>query len=404
MISVIIPTHDPRWLAETVASVLAQAYQDFEIVLVPNGPAPVTYPEFSDPRIRIVPYTGPASVGAIKRFGFMAGLGKVLLELDHDDILTPDCLEEVQKAFDETHAGFVYSGFAEFRDDGAFQEPWSASYGWKPEKKELLGKKAVEYAAWDPSPASLGLIDFAPNHVRAWDSRAYRKAGGHDPRFKVCDDHDLLIRTYLSTEMVRIPRCLYLYRIHTDNTYLIRNQEIRGETWKLYGKHIESLVLHWARGKKLPAVDLNLSYEASSGWEKAPDGDYGARWPWEDSSVGTFRAYDFLNSLPDKKHAMSELHRCLAPGGWVFSFTPAAPSKGAFMDPNVRSYWNQNSLWYWTDKNFSRWIKNETVRFQSQRMVEAYPSLWHQQQDIRYVTFDGVAFKPGYDGPGEHKI
>jgi SAM-dependent methyltransferase len=204
--------------------------------------------------------------------------------------------------------------------------------------------------------------------------------------------------------MVRIPKCLYLYRIHTDNTYLKRNQEIRGETWKLYGKHIEALVLHWARGKKLPAVDLNLSYEASSGWEKAPQGDYSVRWPWEDSSIGTFRAYDFLNSLPDKMHAMSELHRCLAPGGWVFSFTPAAPSKGAFMDPTARSYWNQNTLWYWTDKNFSRWIKNETVRFQSQRMVEAYPSLWHQQQDIRYVTFDGVAFKPGYDGPGEHKI
>jgi len=401
-VSVIIPTHKAGFLPETLKSVYAQTFRDFEIVVVPNNGAKL--PEISDPRVRTVSYDGPPLVGAVKRFAFTQGQGEYLVELDHDDLLTPDALEKIVAKFEESKAGFVYSNFAEFREDGKPSEPFNPYYGWKATKREILGRLCTEHEAFDPSPAALGLIHYAPNHVRAWTRKAYKKAGGHDPRLSICDDHDLLIRTYLTGEMARIPECLYLYRIHGANTWLERNAQIQAETWNLYGKNIEALALRWARQRGLLAVELNQAYDVAPGWVKARPHDYATRWHWEDSSIGLFKAYDFLHGLPDKIHAMTELHRCLVPGGWAFTFTPSAPSKGAFMDPTAKSYWNSNTFWYWTDKNYARWIQNETNRFQSMRLVESYPSPWHQENDIKYVTFDGIAWKGGYEGPGPHQI
>lgn len=401
-VSVIIPTHKPEFLKETLDSVFAQTFQDFEIVLVPNNGGVVE--KHQDSRVRIIGYSGPALVGAIKRFAFGLGKGEILVELDHDDLLTPNALEKIVETLDRTKAGFVYSDFAEFRQDGTPSEPFNPYFGWKTKKVELMGRPVAYHEAFEPSPACLGLVHYAPNHVRAWTQKAYRKAGGHDPRMSVCDDHDLLIRTYFTGEMVRIPECLYLYRIHGTNTWLQRNAAIQAKTWELYGKNIEALALRWARKNNLPAVELNQAYDTAPGWVKAPAHDYGTRWPWKDSSVGVFKAYDFLHGQADKIHVMNEMHRCLVPGGWTFTFTPCAPSKGAFMDPTTKSYWNQNTLWYWTDKNFARWIKNEACRFQSQRLVEDYPSPWHKENDMKYVTFDGVAWKGGYDGPGAHQV
>lgn len=409
-VSVIIPTHDPKYLKATLDSVAAQTYQDYEVVVVPNNLKPGTKLVGVLPdKVRVVEYGGPPLVGAVKRFAFMQAAGDILLELDHDDLLMPVALEKVVEKFKESGAGFVYSDFAEFNEDGSPREPWSEAYGWKHRKETLLGKNCTVYQAPEPSPAAMGRVEYAPNHVRAWTRAAYKKAGGHDPRLSVCDDHDLVIRTYLTTEMARVPECLYLYRVHGENTWLKRNAEIQAKSWELYSRNLEPLVLRWARkqASPLPCVELNRAYDLTAGWEKAPEADYDTRWPFADNSVGAFKAYDFLHGRADKLHVMSELYRCLAPGGWLLSFTPCAPSKGAFMDPTAKSYWNANAFWYWTNRDFSRWIKSPggvQVRFQVQRLVEAYPAKWHEQNDVKYVTLDAVTMKEGYDGPGIHEI
>jgi glycosyltransferase involved in cell wall biosynthesis len=401
MISVIVPTHDDRFLSQTVESVFSQEYPDYEVVLVPNGGGKVAPELAAHPKVRVVPYEGGSTfVGAIKRFAFGAAKGDILVELDHDDLLLPGALSKVARAV-EGGAGFVYSDFAEFREDKTLPQAFNPYYGWAPEPRELLGRKALVYAAWDADPASMGLIHYAPNHVRAWTRDAYQKAGGHDPRLSVCDDHDLVVRTYYTSRMVRIPECLYLYRVHGKNTWLERNAEIQKKTWEIYSKNIEALVLRWTRLRGLPAVQLNVAYDLSPGWTLAPK--FGADQhllPWHDHSVGAFKADDMLHGFADKSRIMGELHRCLAPGGWILSTTPAAPSKGAYMDPNTRSFWNENAFWYWTDRNFARWIGNDSVRFRAHRLVEGYPGDWHRQNDIRYVTADLQALKDGYVGPG----
>ena len=124
MLSVVIQTHNPRYLAQAVGSVLDQTEQDFEIVVVPNNGASVDGVLSEDNRIRVVPYTGPSAVGAVKRFAFEAARGDILVELDHDDLLAPQALQRVREALGGGKADFAYSNFAEVN----FESGESVSY------------------------------------------------------------------------------------------------------------------------------------------------------------------------------------------------------------------------------------------------------------------------------------
>jgi O-antigen biosynthesis protein len=408
--SVIIPTHNTRYLKEAVNSVLDQTDKDLEVLVVPNRGVQLGGALPEDKRIRVVEYDGPPFIGAIKRFAFKAALGEILVELDHDDILAPDAISEIRGAL-SNGAGFAYSNFAHFREDGQLPQIWDASIGWRYRDVQVRGRKLKEAVSFDPTPAALGRIWYAPNHVRAWKRDLYEKAGGHDSVMDVCDDHDLVTRTYLSGEMARIDKCLYLYREHPENTcYGEKNQRIQILTQKIYSDRIEALVLRHAGKLRLPCFDLGGAHSCPKGWISVDlegaevTADLTKRWPWPDGSVAAFRAYDFLEHLPDKMHSMREIHRCLMPGGWILSNTPSAMGQGAHQDPTHVSYWVKNSFLYWTDRNFAKYIRNTTIRFQNQRLVEHFPSQWHKDENVPYITFDGVCLKDGYDGPGPHEI
>lgn len=410
LLSVIVPTHDPVYLAETLRSVLDQTDPEFELLVVPNGGARLDGILPDDARIRVLPFDGPGFVGAVKRFSFDAARGDILVELDHDDLLAPQALRRIKETLSDGRAEFAYSNFAEFDFETGAAVPYNPYWGWSSRPASVRGRNVTEVIAFDPSPAAVGHVWYAPNHVRAWTREGYRKAGGHDPSLGVCDDHDLLIRTYLTGRMVRIDECLYLQRNHPRRTTLIRNPEIQEKTEELYAASIESLVVRWAALRGLPCLDIGGAHNGAPGWVNVDRGgarglaDLRGRWPWEHSTVAAFRAQDLLQHLPDKQHTMAEIHRCLAPGGWLLSSTPSALGQGAFMDPTHCSYWVRNSFYYWTDANFARHIGNESIRFQMQRLEDEFPSDWHQTENIPYVNFDGICLKDGFDGPGAHQF
>ena len=369
MLSVVVPTHHPRYLGEAVASVLDQTEPDFEIVIVPNGDASVDGLLPDDSRIRVVPYPGHGTLGAIKRFGFEAAAGDILVELDHDDILAPQALQRVREACADGGADFVYSNFAELNFQTGECVTYDPYWGWKTRSTEVRGRTVTEMMAFEPSPASIGRIWYAPNHVRAWTREAYGRAGGHNPALPVCDDHDLLVRTYLTGRMTRIDECLYLQRNHPARTTVAHNVDIQRTTEEIYCRSIESLVARWAAVSGLPCYQLGGCEHAAPGWVTIDRGgqpgvvDLKGRWPWDDSSVGAFGALDLLQYLPDKQHAMNEMYRCLAPGGWLLSSTPSALGQAAFMDPRICSTWVRNSFYYWTDATYARHIGNRSPGF-----------------------------------------
>src|SRR5438874_12024057 len=103
-VSVIIPTFNgSALLGESIASVLAQTYQDFELIVVDDGSTDNTsgvVASFATKQIRYIHQVN-RGVGAARNTGAKAANGELLVFLDHDDLLLPDCLQMRTAFFDE---------------------------------------------------------------------------------------------------------------------------------------------------------------------------------------------------------------------------------------------------------------------------------------------------------------
>lgn len=407
--SIFTPTHQPEHLLRAARSFAAQTVnpRSIEWLVVCNGPAAkgqvkaMIGQQPFDLRIMQAPDVCKG-VGALKRWACQNATGDVFVELDHDDELMPTCLEELAARFDEG-ADFVSSATFELKADGS--DVWySPEFGWEHDKAMLNGKEHLYHVPFQIDARSLAHIYYAPNHVRAWKEEAYWTAGGHDDKLEVCDDHALLIRTYLSgAKMTVIDRPLYVQHMHEGNTQTKRFDEIQTGTHALCNQSIRPLVEEWCRREKLPLFDFGGAHGCPDGYtpvdiaggEGVLPIDVTQGLPWADNSVGAIRAHDFLEHVPIGQIVplMNEIHRVLVPGGWLLSHTPSTDGRGAFQDPTHVSFWNENSFWYYTQAKQAKYVPQITARFQAARLFTWCPSDWHEQHRIAYVVADLCAMK-----------
>ena len=409
MLSVITPhwsgTND--YIERTYATLRQQTYTEWEWVVVVNNGGMLPASLRADERVWPVRHDSD-SIGALKRFGCGQARGELLVELDADDLLVPEALEFVAEAFADEGVGFAYSNSARFTD-GTWESPeYGSRYGWAKRPFDYGGQSLVEHVAFPATPHSLRSIWWAPNHIRAWRRSVCESVGGHDPELSVCDDYDLVCRTYLAgVEMHHIDQCLYLYRERDGQTHRTRGAEIQRRNRELYSKHIIPMVQEWARREGLPLLDLGGAHGKPEGYTSLDLAGAGLRCdlregiPYDASSVGVVRAYDVLEHLPDPVAIMNEIHRVLVPGGWLLASIPSTDGRGAFQDPTHCSYWNENSMWYYTDPTKAAYVPDITARFQNARTITWYPSDWHKEHDIPYVDAQLIALKPGHWNVGE---
>ena len=141
------------------------------------------------------------------------------------------------------------------------------------------------------SPCRIGT---APNHVRAWRRDVYETLGGHNPKYRVGDDHELIVRTYLVTKMKHIEKPLYLQRITGWNTWLQNIAEINTTSNALRAEYLERLVLRECEISNVPAIELGGGIDSRAGWtaadlEGAPiTCDLREKWPWQTAPWGPF--------------------------------------------------------------------------------------------------------------------
>ena len=106
LISVFTTTyHSGDKISRPYNSLLQQTYTNWEWVIVDDSKDMETYQQMlemrdNDPRIRIYKrMENSGKIGEVKNEACNLCRGEYLVELDHDDELTPNCLEEVTKAF-----------------------------------------------------------------------------------------------------------------------------------------------------------------------------------------------------------------------------------------------------------------------------------------------------------------
>lgn len=110
MISVIVPLYNKESsIAIALDSVLAQTYQDFEVIVVDDGSSDksaAVVEQYSDARIRLIRQAN-AGVSAARNKGIAEAKGEYVAFLDADDEWMPDFLEEIvmlQRKFPECGA------------------------------------------------------------------------------------------------------------------------------------------------------------------------------------------------------------------------------------------------------------------------------------------------------------
>lgn len=415
MISVFTPFHikDTTYLKVAYESLLKQTFTDWEWVLVLNGNAVREQPDLSflqDDRIKIFVSVETGNIGKLKKYACERCTGEILAELDYDDILTLDCLEEVNNAFQDEKIQMVYSNSCEFENGTWKPNTYSEYWGWRTRpfvyKDGDVERHLIEMISWKPSPQMMRRIEWAPNHIRCWRKTSYDEIGGHDINLKVADDHDLCCRFYIKygeRGIKLIDKCLYLYRVHPTNNVKLLNSEIQDQTHRNYLNYTSSMAQKWAEDNKLRKIDLGGRFGAWQGYETVDlhDADIicdlNGRWDFEDNSVGVIKAHHIFEHLKDPIHAFNESYRVLAPGGFLLLEVPSTDGRGAWQDPTHITFFNENSLWYYCNDFYAKFIRPMyTGRFQLARKITWFPNEFHKQNNISILQADFICLKPPY--------
>ena len=121
LISIVMPVYNAeKTVDDAIASMLAQTYPHFELILIDDGSTDqsiATCSQFSDPRIRLVQQEHAGIVAALNR-GLREAKGLFFARMDADDISLPERLEkQLQVLLDSPDLAGVGCQVALFSDD-----------------------------------------------------------------------------------------------------------------------------------------------------------------------------------------------------------------------------------------------------------------------------------------------
>jgi O-antigen biosynthesis protein len=227
-------------ILRTYESLANQTWDNWEWVVVDDSPDEETWKilkEISnkDYRVklhRIYPLSG-GNIGLAKHRAAMLGDGDWLVELDHDDALTNQCLEISNEAILKyPDAGFLYSDVCELYDDGEmkyYDHDWSGNWYAREDNyfdfgyaghtwTKVDGKDILAHWYPDINPISIRFNISMPDHVRMWDRKLYHEMGGHNKKTPVADDLEIIIRSFLNTRMIHVKKVLYLQYNNRNST------------------------------------------------------------------------------------------------------------------------------------------------------------------------------------------
>jgi len=178
--SVIIPVYNRAGpLREAIASVLAQSFQDFEIVVVDDGSTddPKSVVEkFADPRIRYFRQPNGGG-GAARNRGLDEAEGVFVAFLDSDDLFLPHHLASMHALLEDTNRIVGYARVRVDRGDGrVFLKP--------PRAKEV-GEDMASYLLCDRG--------FTPMITLALPREAAQRIRFHE-KLRAAEDTDFAIR------------------------------------------------------------------------------------------------------------------------------------------------------------------------------------------------------------------
>ncbi|MCA0374404.1 MAG: glycosyltransferase [Gemmatimonadetes bacterium] len=183
MVSVLIPAYNEgRVITRTIASVLAQDYPDFEVVVIDDGSrddtAAAAESMTSDARVRVLRQANAGKAAALNT-GIAAAAGAVLVVIDADTVLAPDALLHLVHPLADRRVGAV-AGNAKVGNRVNLVTRWQAV--------EYVTSQNLDRRAF----VLLNCITVVPGAIGAWRREAVLAAGGFRTD-TLAEDQDLTL-------------------------------------------------------------------------------------------------------------------------------------------------------------------------------------------------------------------
>jgi len=218
LVSVILPIYNGgKYLSEAINSILAQTYQNFELILIDDGSTDsslqlIKQYQACDSRVQVItqPNKGLATT---LNYAVDQARGKWIARMDQDDISLPNRFERQLECLDKTGADICGTLIQNFgTDDKRIMRSYHSD---EAIKMDMLFKSPLAH------PTVMMSASFAKKY-------RYRK------EFDMAEDYDLWVRAARAGfKFANVPEVLLLYRIHSHQTSTVRLEGQRALTRKI---------------------------------------------------------------------------------------------------------------------------------------------------------------------------
>ncbi|ATC63284.1 hypothetical protein CMV30_04555 [Nibricoccus aquaticus] len=215
LISVIIPAYNVApYVRDALASVQAQTFRDFEIIVVNDGSTDSTLAILqgiaaTEPRLKIISRPNTGIVGAMND-AIAASSAPFLARMDGDDLCAPQRFER-QLAFLQANPAVLLVGSnVEFIDSTAARlKTYAPPHDASAIHTALLAGNSGALI----HPAVMG------------PRRAWTETGGYREAYKFVEDYDLYLRAARLGPLANLDEPLLRYRIHAQSTNYLRRDK-----------------------------------------------------------------------------------------------------------------------------------------------------------------------------------
>ena len=208
-VSIVLPTHDRLdFLRESVASVLAQTLEDWELIVVDDASTDdsVAWLEsLHDPRVVVVTQPRSANPAALRNLGVGRARAPWIAFLDSDDLWAPEKLElQLARLAANPSSRWSCTGVS-FIDDHGTPIAQQGGAPYRPQSGWIL-EQLLTFSAAATMPTLMV------------DRSLFDEAGGFDERVLLREDYDLELRLAGRSEIHALAESLTMVRDHGGRT------------------------------------------------------------------------------------------------------------------------------------------------------------------------------------------
>lgn len=223
-VSIVLPTYNgERYLAQSIQSVLAQTYQNLELIIVDDCSTDGT-PEIiqrfaqQDNRIQVIRNVENQKLPRSLNIGFRQTTGGNLTWTSDDNFYEENAIEVMVRALEQNpDYGMVYCDMTCIYEDGVkLRRP--------------------------PLNMERFYVDDVVGACFLYRRQVLETVGEYNPDLTLVEDYDYWLRVRQQYEILYIPQRLYQYRFHSGSLTMTKEREIAAQLQRMRLQHLDFLL------------------------------------------------------------------------------------------------------------------------------------------------------------------